>query len=150
MNVLQKLRQTVQDIQKAPARSAGAWELAGRLLGRLPADLSEAERVVAEKDLAGLDRIVTALENPAPQPARVEVSADEMDRAFKAFKKRIEVSRLAEESKLGGRQLTGGRRSRIDAMIPPREFSDDVWRALAEAGRLKYTGHGFYALAKER
>ncbi|HHN77823.1 MAG TPA: hypothetical protein ENK11_03985 [Phycisphaerales bacterium] len=94
--------------------------------------------------------MVSALEHPAPkrdEPA-VEVSEDEMAHALKAFRKRLKVLRLADESKLGGRYTSGGRKSKIDAIEPPREFGPEVWKALAKAGKLKDTGGGFYALTE--
>lgn len=149
MNVLQKLRQTVSDIQKAgnPGQAAGAWELAGRLLGRMPVDGAEAARVCAAKDVEALDAMVLRLERPAAGDEPAEpVDEKEMERALKAFKKRLHLMQLAEESKLGGKQLTAGRKTTIDAIVPPGEFPVEVWRALALAGKLKNTGQGFYAL----
>ncbi|KAA0217538.1 MAG: hypothetical protein DYG94_01195 [Leptolyngbya sp. PLA3] len=68
-----------------------------------------------------------------------------MTAALKAFKKRLKLARLADESRLGGRYTSGGRESQIDAIIPPNEFPAAVWKALEKAGRLKHTGQGFYA-----
>jgi hypothetical protein len=150
MNVLQKLRQTVGDVQKprSPKHASEAWELAGRLLGRLPVDAQEAARICGARDASALDALVARLEGIASAPvAAVVVDEKEMDRALKAFKKRMQLMQLAEESKLGGRQLTAGRKTTIDAIVPPGEFPDEVWKALAAAGRLKHTGQGFYALA---
>mgnify|MGYP007037740611 CR=1 FL=1 len=134
----------------APGPLQAAWDLAGRLLSRMPVDAAEAGRVCDSKDLAGLDALVRRLENPAPAapaPAGEAVSSEEKDRALKAFKKRLKLMKLSEESKLGGRQLTGGRKSEIDAIIPPDEFPHEVWQALAAEGRLKSAGQGFYQLA---
>lgn len=151
MNAVQKLRQMVGELGKttAPGKLQEAWDLTGRLLSRMPVDAAEAGRVCEMRDLAGLDALVSRLENPQPAAAPAPgagVSAEEMDRALKAFKKRLKLMRLAEESKLGGRQLSGGRKSEIDAIIPPDEFSPEVWRALAAEGRLKSAGQGFYLL----
>lgn len=151
MNAVQKLRQMVGEIGKttAPGPQQAAWDLVGRLLARMPVDAGEAGRICDQKDLAGLDAMVARLERPAaaPAPSGPTIPEEELDRALKAFKKRLKLMRLAEESKLGGRQLTGGRKSEIDAIIPPDEFPYEVWQALAASGRLKSAGQGFYALA---
>ena len=38
--------------------------------------------------------------------------------------------------------------SEIDAIIPPKEFPAEIWKQLARAGALKYTGQGFYLLVE--
>lgn len=154
MNVLQKLRQLAADARRPGPGAGEAWALAERLLARLPADRAEAARVVRDRDADALAALIDALErgvapasqNAPPAPQTPEFSAQELERAFRAFRKRLEITRLDEESRLGNRQLTGGRKSEIDAIVPPREFPDAVWKALARAGRLKDTGQGFYAL----
>jgi len=154
MNAVQKLRQMVSEVQKPGSAAAvgESWSLVGRLLSRMPVDHAEAERVVAGRDVAGLTALVNRLEHPDAAPAPVAgpaVDEHEMDRALKAFKKRLKVVRLEDESKLAGRRLTSGRTSEIHAILPPHEFGADVWRALAQAGKLKDEGRGFYALPGE-
>lgn len=151
MNAVQKLRQLVGEIGRSPqgAASQAAWDLAGRLLSRMPVDAAAAGRVIEGRDLPGLDDLVRRLEQPEEAPAPPPGSGipeEDLDRALRAFKKRLRLMRLAEESKLGGRRLTGGRRSEIDAIIPPDEFPPEVWLALGAMGRLKSAGQGFYAL----
>ncbi|RMH12940.1 MAG: hypothetical protein D6695_05430 [Planctomycetota bacterium] len=93
--------------------------------------------------------MVTGLENPSPTHQHDEpdppVSEAEMAAALKAFRKRLKLARLADESRLGGRYTSSGRHSDIDAIIPPGQFGAHVWRALEKAGKLKHTGQGFYA-----
>lgn len=149
MNLIQKLRQTVTELQtpRSPKQADENWALAGRLLTRVPVDQAEAARVSAERDLAGFDALVAQLENPTPKDApAAPVDEQEMEAALRAFKKRLKLARLNDESRLGNRYTTGGRKSEIDAIQPPREHSKEVWDALVQAGRLKDTGKGFYAL----
>lgn len=68
--------------------------------------------------------------------------------ALKAFRKRIKLNRLDEESKLGRSPLTGGQRSRIVAIQPPNQFPAAVWEELANQGKLKRAGRGFYELVE--
>lgn len=146
MNALEKLRQVVGEIQSGK----DAWPLAQRLLQRFPIDTGESARILKERDVVGLDALVERLENPQPKQidtkaAPSDVSEKEMAAAMRAFRKRLKLARLADESKLGGRYTSGGRRSEIDAIQPPHEFPAEVWRALVAAGQLKHTGQGFYA-----
>jgi len=152
MNIVQKARQMVGEVQTAQGKKLDeAWALVGRILGRLPVDPGEADRVVRQRDAAGLDAIVTAIESPAPEAAPAEISEAEraqMGAAMRAFRKRLKIARLADESKLGGRQLSGGRKSEIDAIQPPTDYPREVWDALVADGQLTHTGGGFYALAE--
>lgn len=67
--------------------------------------------------------------------------------AFTAFKKRYKLTRLDDESRLGGgRPITGGKKSAIMGIVPPREFPMAVWQELARQGRIKDAGGGFFAM----
>ena len=159
MNALQKLRQTVSEIQASPdsSKSQEAWGLVSRLLSRMPGDHSDVAHVCSERDVAGLDALVDRLEHPQPKAAKSGGQGDSADAqevtqrdkiaAMRAYRKRLKLARLDEESKIGNRQLTGGHKSEIDAIIPPTEFRNAVWQALAADGELKNTGQGFYQLA---
>jgi hypothetical protein len=157
MNAIQKLRQTVGEIRtsKQPAQLHAAWELAIRLLGRMPVNVTELQAISQARDVDGLDRLVTKLENPSapPPPASQDSLSPEMKRdmesALRAFRKRLKLMRLDDESRIGNRQLTGGRKSEIDAIIPPNEFPSHVWQMLAKTGQLKSAGGGFYELPPE-
>ena len=149
MNLIQKLRQTVEELRtpKSPKAADEGWALAERLLTRVPVDQTEASRACAERDIDGFDALVSGLENPAPKAnPTVAVTEAQMDAALRAFKKRLKLTRLNDESKLGNRYVTGGHKSSIDAIQPPRDHPQEVWAALVAAGRLKDTGKGFYAL----
>ena len=68
---------------------------------------------------------------------------------MKAFRKRLKLTRLDEESSLGYGAMTGGRKSSVDAIQPPNQYPPEVWAELVKQGRLKDTGQGFYQLAEE-
>ncbi len=149
MNTVQKLRQMVGELRTAPPsrKTDEGWALAQRLLGRMPVDPGKANTACETRDIDALDAIVKHLEAPSPEvTADASIPEAELEHALRAFKKRLKVMRLADESKLGGRQLTGGRKSEIDAIIPPSEFPREVWVALAVRGKLRDSGGGFYAL----
>ena len=92
-------------------------------------------------------------ENPAPQPTTQPapsaggVSEDQKKQAFHAFKKRLKLTKLDDESRLGGgRPTTGGKKSEVMGIIPPREFPRAVWDALAKEGKIKDMGGGFFKM----
>lgn len=72
------------------------------------------------------------------------VTEDEMKRALKAFRKRLKVTQLDDESRLGHSPLTGGR-AKVVAIQPPSGFSREVWDGLVEKGFLKRDG-AYYEL----
>jgi hypothetical protein len=71
----------------------------------------------------------------------------ELKQAFKAFKKRLKLTRLDEESKLGGGPLSHNR-ARIVAITPPNQFPPTVWDELVKQGKLKKVGGGMYELVE--
>ncbi len=83
--------------------------------------------------------------NADAAPAAVH-SPEELTRALKAFKKRLKLTRLDSESKLGYGPMSGGKGAQIVAITPPREYPRSVWEALAEQGRLKRASQGMYEL----
>ena len=156
MNAIQKLRQLATEINKGPASAMQAWPVIARLLSRMPLDQAEVARVCEARDPVGLDVLLTRLEKPdaqqepKPDPAIAAVTHEEMKAALHAFNKRLKLARLNDESRLGGRYTSGGRESKIDAIQPPSEYPPSVWKALVAAGRLRYTGDGFYAPADHK
>ncbi|TWU48634.1 hypothetical protein Poly51_45350 [Rubripirellula tenax] len=76
-------------------------------------------------------------------------SKEELRLAMKAFRKRLKLMQLDEESSLGHGPMSSGRRSEIVAIRPPDQFSKAIWRALAESGQLYHTGSGLYSLGKD-
>jgi hypothetical protein len=85
---------------------------------------------------------MSAPETPPP-------SKEELKAALKAFKKRLKLTRLDDESRLGGGHLSKGGSSGIVAIMPPNQFSDAVWEELVKQGKLKYMGDGVYRLVEE-
>jgi hypothetical protein len=78
-------------------------------------------------------------EGAGPDPALLK-------RAMKAFRKRLKLTRLDHESKLGRSPLTSGKQSGVVAILAPREFPQEVWDELVRQGKLKDGGGGFYEL----
>ena len=86
----------------------------------------------------------SATPQPPPPPALPE---DQLKQAFNAFKKRLKLTKLNDESKLGGhRPTSSGKKSDVMGIIPPNQFPREVWEALAKQGKIKNMGGGFYSL----
>jgi hypothetical protein len=73
------------------------------------------------------------------------VTDEQCKSAFKAFKKRLKLTRLDDESRLGRSPLTGGGTG-IESIIPPREFPQEVWDELVKRGKLSRDDEGFYRI----
>jgi len=71
----------------------------------------------------------------------------ELKQALKAFRKRLKLTQLDEESKLGGGPLSHNR-ARIVAIMPPNQFPQAVWDELVKQGKLKKAGGGTYELVE--
>ena len=83
-------------------------------------------------------------ETPTPSDSP---TPEELRRALKAFKKRLKLSRLDDESSLGHGPMSSGKSSGIVAIVPPNQYPKAVWDELVAQGRLKYAGRGLYELA---
>ena len=79
------------------------------------------------------------------QFAAMPSTDEELRKALKAFKKRLKLTQLEEDSKLGHSPLTGAK-SRIVSIQPPAGFGREIWEELADKGYLKRDGIGFYEL----
>jgi len=86
-------------------------------------------------------------ESPLPSGSP---SAEELRNALKAFKKRLKLSRLDDESSFTRGPLSSGKSSGIVAITPPNKYPRAVWDALVAQGRLKYAGQGMYELVDVR
>ena len=71
----------------------------------------------------------------------------ELKKAFKAFKKRLKLTALDDDSRLGRGALSGGPTG-VFAIRPPSQFPQQVWDELCRQGKIRDTGHGLYELVK--
>jgi hypothetical protein len=87
------------------------------------------------------------MSDPEPSPAQ-DVGPEVLTRALKAFKKRLKLTQLDRESRIGVGPMSGGRPSGIVAITPPNQYPRAVWDALVDQGRLKKTSSGQYELVR--
>jgi len=69
----------------------------------------------------------------------------DLHRAFKAFKKKLKMQQLEEDSRLGRGPMSGARTT-VLSIQPPTGFGREIWVELAEKQWLKADGGGFYAI----
>ena len=135
-----------------PRRASGEWKQVYKLLGKTDTPPGRVTGVVGMRDLAGLGEILDQLRAPPEAepatPAADAPSPEECKRALRAFRKRLAVTVLDEESTLGRSPLTKGASPDAAAIVPPREWPEAVWQELVRQGKLRYVGHGFYARPK--
>lgn len=171
--MLDKLGQIVSDLYLAdsPSKADKLWKSAATALGNLAANDAAVRTALESRSVEGLAKLVGELSAPGRQspskpapaaPAQVAAtsspspaaaaapartySPEELKTALKAFKKRMKLTRLDDESRLGRSPLTGGQSSGVVAIEPPRDYPFAVWEALVEQGKLKRAGRGFYQL----
>jgi hypothetical protein len=83
---------------------------------------------------------------PLPSTPAAAPLPEELTRAFKAFKKRLKLTQLDFDSRIGANPLSG-HASGIVAIAPPREYPRAVWDELVAQGKLKRASQGQYQLA---
>ena len=72
---------------------------------------------------------------------------EELRKALKAIKKRIKMTQLDDDSKLGHSPLSKSR-DRIVSIQPPAGFGKEIWEELADLGVLKRDGVGFHEVVE--
>ncbi len=173
-----KLATVVSDlyITKSDKEVGRLWSKAKEFLAKTSANPTRVAKLVGEKNLEELARVVNELSNakpgeatakatdaaaatpagsapaaaateaaPAPDPAAA-IAPETLKAAMTAFRKRLKLTVLSDESRLSPRVMTGGKKSEIVGIIPPDQWGREVWDELARQGKLKYTGRGFYEL----
>jgi len=158
-----------------PKKASRLWDRVSKALKHTDAGPTEIQKVLDSRDVTQLSRLVNQLSNPsrpksspstpttptsapppmAPPTAVRSTPTDEpldpldtqvQKRAMKAFRKRLKLTRLDEESKIGRNPLTSGASSGVVAITPPNQYPPAVWDELVKHGKLKRAGTGFYAL----
>jgi hypothetical protein len=70
---------------------------------------------------------------------------EELKRALKAFKKRLKLTRLDDES---GLSRGGGKKTGITGITPPAGHPSGIWEELVTLGKLKRDMAGTYSLVE--
>jgi len=126
---------TSADWPAARAALDAAGEAQGELLSILEA-----------RDSAALATLLGAW--ASGKPLRPVHDREVLKRAVKAFRKRLKLGRLDEESRIGG-AFSKGERSGMMGIVPPDSYGPEVWSELVRVGRLLEIGHGVLELPPE-
>jgi len=131
-----------------PRRAADEWKQVYKLLQKTDLPTDRVAHVVGMRDVARLTELIDQLRAPAAAFAPTHANAPNAEtckRAIRAFRKRLALTRLDEESRIDSHSpLTKGNDSHMIAIIPPTDWPESVWQELVRQGKLRYIGHGFY------
>jgi len=146
-DLLSRLFAAVADELAADPANPAPWARADQALGASRATEPELARIVDGRDAAALRARVAGWTSGAallPEQDRAVLR-----RAIKAFKKSLKVTRLDEESRIGGGAMSSGRQSGIVGITPPDRYTRAVWEELVRQGRMRGGHHGIYELPPE-
>jgi len=134
-----------------PRRAAGEWKQVYKLLQKTDLPSVRVTHVVGMRDVVRLTELIDQLRAPAAAAAPPDTpSAGTCRRAMRAFRKRLALTRLDDESQISSHSpLSKGAESRLAAIVPPSEWPESVWQELVRQGKLRYIGHGVYELTKQ-
>lgn len=131
-------------LASSPADADQIWQEAVRDYATTEAPDEELVQALKDHDLATLQKIISDWDGDhRPRPIEDRTI---LKRAMKAFRKRLKVTRLDDESRLGVGATTKGETSRIVGITPPNDYPPEIWAELARQGRLKDDGKGVYEL----
>jgi len=136
-----------------PRRASGEWKQVFKLLGKTDVPPGRVTGVVGMRDVAGLTALIDQLraaKDEAAEPEGDAPSPEVCKRALRAFRKRMTLTVLDEESTIGRSPLTKGSSSKAMAIVPPTDFPDEVWKELVRMGKLRHVGHGMYERITEQ
>ena len=126
------------------AEAAADWDAAKQALSAEKQPDADLAAAVESRDAAALKGILdawTAGKRPLPEHDR-----DLLKRAVRAFRKRLRVTLLDDESGAGRNPVSSGRSSGILGVSPPRDFPREIWLELARQGRLVNRGQNIFEL----
>jgi hypothetical protein len=159
-----------------PKQLGVKWKALHGLLKKAPCDQMRLARAIATRDAdtmrtildevakapppapRGQNRFASASGEPAPARAapmapvmiRAEKpTSQQLKTALAAFKKRLKLTKLDQESRIGRAPMTGGIKSNIIAILPPNLYPRNYWEELEKQGQIRNTGGGFYELIEK-
>jgi hypothetical protein len=158
--VVKELDAALAALEAADPASAGPrWGAMHKAMLKAKFDPQALMRIVGARDLDAMRRAVRQAKGEAVDAAdgdpgsaagaAPEVPLDVMQDALRMFRKRLKLSQLDADSKLGHGPTSGTGQHRIQSMVPPRDFPAAVWEALVRAGKLRREGDGFYSIIEQ-
>lgn len=133
-----------------PRRASAEWRQAYALLQKTGLPAARVSGAIGMRDVEELAALIAELQAPPSAASAADApDAETCANALAAFRKRISLMILDEQSKLGRNPLTKGGEPTIAGIAPPAGWSNAVWEALCVQGKLRYIGHGLYQLPRE-
>jgi len=126
--------------------SSADWPTARAALDAAGEAEGELLVIVEARDSAALTALLSAW--ASGETLRPVHDRGVLKRAVKAFRKRLKLTRLDEESRIGG-MFSKGERSGITGIEPPDSYGSDVWAELVKVGRLLDASHNTLELPPE-
>lgn len=153
-DTISKLNELLEKIKTYddPRRASTEWKQAFNLLKKTNLNQNTVANVIAMRGLDRLTQLIQQLTTPLQaEPPALDAPDDETCRnAMRAFKKRLKLTRLDDESQIVSRDpLSKGSGSGISSIIPPKDYPPQVWKELVRRGKLRYAREGFYELVDE-
>jgi len=133
-------------LEPLAAGSSADWPAARAALDAAREAQGELLSIVEARDSAALATLLSAW--ASGKTLRPVHDREVLKRAVKAFRKRLKLGRLDEESRIGG-AFSKGERSGVMGIEPPDSYGPDVWSELVRVGRLLDVGHGVLELPPE-
>jgi hypothetical protein len=128
------------------AGSSADWPAARAALDATGEAHGELLAILEARDSAALATLLNAW--ASGKTLRPVHDREVLKRAVKAFRKRLKLGRLDEESRIGG-AFSKGERSGMIGIVPPDSYGPEVWSELVRVGRLLDVGHGVLELPPE-
>jgi hypothetical protein len=145
--VVQQLSAPGAKILAEKPRSAYGVAVAARN-EQSPAPAAPAPEPITVQASALLSPSPASPSTPPPAVPAAAPTPEQLKGALTAFRKRLKLAHLNEESKLSSRALTGGRKSTIKAIQPPYEYPKACWDELVKQGKIRAAGSGLYELVE--
>lgn len=142
-----RLRAALARVEGAvdPAQAATAWAEAERDVSAAQADEDEEIALpVLERSPEALGALVRGWDaGTSPLP---EWDTAVLKRALKAYRKRLKLARLDDETTTSRNPLSRGEESGILGVRPPDQYPPEVWALLVAQGKLSDAGGGLLEL----
>lgn len=142
-----RIAAAVQAVRAEPDRADALWSEMRTDYATTATKDPQLEAAIAEKDLEAASKILEDWDRDR-RPRPVE-DRELLKKAMKAFRKRLKLTRLDDESRLGVGAMTKGSESAIVGITPPAEYARPVWAELARQGRLADCKDGLYGLVED-
>ena len=139
-----RIAAAVDEIARDPGAADRLWPAMLRDYARTEQKDDAVEAAISSRDVDAVQKILAEWDGDH-RPRPVEDRAL-LKKAMKAFRKRLKLTRLDDESRLGVGAMTKGEASAICGIVPPQEYPVAVWDELARQGRLTKDRHDLYAL----